>query len=471
MFAEVLNDEFLLWAAERTRLYLEKVVEQWDQPDPIPFDENIDDGPLAFFFVDEDIDDELSANISADGIREVINELDHASVELQNERDQETARICIPSIPILAILQSQLTRAFAFRPSAHPRLDNVFDEGIAENIDVNLGGMVAMRVRGPYEVTDRWYLNDPRWLWMEVVKFFYKFKSRVTFGGVPESAIDIADNARIILVGDWGSGIQRAQDVAGKIRKILTAVPDDSKEQYVIHLGDVYLMGAKEEYRNNFLQHWPVRHGEPFGSFIVCGNHDMYQGGHEYYGTALADSRFAQQAGKSVFALRNANWQFLGIDTAYEEKRLSNGQDKWIKSQLRTTGNRRTTILSHHPLWSDYKPSIGADLRNQIGPILAEGQRKIDAWFWGHEHRCVVYEPRDPVHFTSCVGHGGIPSYLKATASDPYPPNVKYEYRQRYGPGPQPWNTFGFAVIDLDRRDMHVRYIDEFGITHRHEHV
>lgn len=469
MFADLLNDEFLLAAAERIRLYLERVVERWGQPEPRPFDDTIDDGPLAIFF-DEDTDDGLLANISADDIREVIDELDRASLELANERDRETARICIPSIPILAILQSQLTRAFELRPDAYARLDDdIVDREITEDIDDTLGGMVVMRVFGPYEVARPWYLGDPRWLWMRVVVRWYKFKKKVTFGGLPERPVDIADKARIILVGDWGSGLKRAQNVAGRIRDILEKGRDDGKAQYVIHLGDVYYTGSKKEYKNNFLQYWPVDYGEPYGSFIVCGNHDMYRGGHDYYGTALADSRFAQQDHKSVFALRNANWQFLGLDTAYDEKQLSNGQDQWIRQQLKSAGNRRTTILSHHPLWSTYGQEVGEELRNQIGPVL-EG-RHIDAWFWGHEHRCVVYNSRNPVGFTSCVGHGGIPSYLTAAESDPYPPDVKYEYRKQHGHGPEPWNTFGFGVIDLDGRDMHVRYIDESGTVHHDEHL
>ncbi|MGA7054527.1 MAG: metallophosphoesterase [Mycobacterium sp.] len=469
MFADVLNDEFLLAAAERTRLYLEKVVERWDQPQPQLFVEGIDDGPLAYFF-EEDIDDALLANVSADDIREVIGELGRASVELQNERGRETARICIPSIPILAILQSQLTEAFELRPDAYARLDDdIVDWQIPEDIDAMLGGMVVMDLFGRYAVARPWYLGDPRWLWMKVVVSWYKFKKKVTFGGLPKRPVTIAHNARIILVGDWGSGLRRAQDVAGKIQVILKKGFAEGKEQHVIHLGDVYYTGSKKEYKDNFLPYWPVNQGEPVGSFIVCGNHDMYRGGHDYYGTALADARFARQDHKSVFALRNDNWQFLGLDTAYDEKQLSNGQDKWIRDQLDTAGNRRTTILSHHPLWSTYKQEAGEELRNQIGPVLDD--RRIDAWFWGHEHRCVVYNSRNPVDFTSCVGHGGIPSYLTAAEGDPYPPHMKYEYRQRYGHSFEPWNTFGFAVIDLDGRNMHIRYINEFGKVHWREHL
>jgi hypothetical protein len=201
----------------------------------------------------------------------------------------------------------------------------------------------------------------------------------------------------------------------------------------------------------------------------VCGNHDMYRGGHDYYGTALADSRFAKQNHKSVFALRNANWQFLGIDTTYDDKQISNGQLKWIEDHLDTADNRRTAMLSHHPLWSAYRPHAGEELRQQIGPMLKGGQ--IDAWFWGHEHRCLVYKPRDGVNFTSCVGHGGIPSYLIAAQKKPYPPDLQYDYREHHGNGIEPWNTFGFAVIDLDGRKMRVRYIDESGNMHHQEHL
>ena len=58
----------------------------------------------------------------------------------------------------------------------------------------------------------------------------------------------------------------------------------------------------------------------------------MYRGGHDFYATALADPRFHRQAGKSVFALRNNNWQFLGLDTAYEDKQLSMAKSNGLSS-------------------------------------------------------------------------------------------------------------------------------------------
>lgn len=483
MFAEVLNDEFLLAAVDLTRGKLEKLLAS---PAPLtPVDDapllsfsvaemasrpyadisaslaDVDDGPLADLW-DANDDDEPLHDISAEDVQEVINELAHAYRELEDER--ESNGVCIPSNPILAILQSELTELALARNAYAQRIGST-DRSIGGNL-APLPGAIVMRIWGPREVAKPDILSDPRWLWMRVVKGYYKRKHKAAFGGLPHSPVAVADNARIILVGDWGSGIRRARDVAGRIRRILDEGLKEGLEQHVIHLGDVYYTGSKREYERNFLRHWPVHRGEDIGSFIVCGNHDMYRGGHDYYGTALADPRFERQDQKSVFALHNANWQFLGIDTAYDDLQLTNGQDHWITGQLSTSHDRRTTMLSHHPLWSAYKPTTGTSLRSQLGPVL--GDNRIAAWFWGHEHRCLVYKPREQVDFSSCVGHGGIPSSLETPKDLTY---LKYDYRNRYGRGLVRWNTFGFAVIDLAGSDMHVRYIDEFGTTHHRENV
>jgi hypothetical protein len=486
VFADVLNYDYLLVTAQRTRLNLQRVIEGRElrelRDDRVPAlagAGDIEDGPPAYADA-ADIEDGPLAEFSAEQIQEVIDELDRACDELASERDREPEWewMCIPSIPILAILQSELTTAFEQRPDAFARLDE-------DKVERRIAQIRVTHLWRKYEVTDPPIFGDPRWLLMGVVKAWYRYKDdKVTFGGLPQQPVTIANEARIVLVGDWGSGLKRARKVAHQIRRILDDGRAAGREQHVIHLGDVYYTGSRKEYEENFLQYWPVKPGENIGSFIICGNHDMYRGGHDYYGTALADPRFAQQK-ESVFALRNDNWQFLGLDTAYENnKQLSNGQVQWIEGQLNSAPNHRTTILSHHPLWSTRGQEVGKQLRNQIGKIgpVLEGRRRIDAWFWGHEHRCLVYKPRKPVDFTSCVGHGGIPSYLTAAEGDPYPPELKYEYRKRHRHGwlhqllglllgLKPRSTFGFAVIDLDGGDMHVRYIDESGHMHHQEHL
>jgi hypothetical protein len=123
---------------------------------------------------------------------------------------------------------------------------------------------------------------------------------------------------------------------------------------------------------------------------------------------------------------------------------------------------RSTVLLSHHQLFSAYEAGA-RKLRAKMRPVLEE--QPVDAWFWGHEHRCLAYRDLERVRFASCVGHGGIPEYLvdeHAVA----PQGLVYEYRKQHGTGWQPWNTFGFAVLDVDGPKIDVRYIDEDGAEH-----
>ena len=73
--------------------------------------------------------------------------------------------------------------------------------------------------------------------------------------------------------------------------------------------------------------------------------------------------------------------------------------------------------------------------------------------------------PRKSYPVVPCVGHGGIPEYL--VEQTPIPPRgLVYEYRRIHSSDWQPWNTFGFAIVDLDGDRMSVRYVDERGEQH-----
>ena len=95
---------------------------------------------------------------------------------------------------------------------------------------------------------------------------------------------------------------------------------------------------------------------------------------------------------------------------------------------------------------------------------IADAQ-PLDAWFWGHEHRCIVYRDVQNVRLASVVGHGGIPEYLHEELASPFT-GQEYEYRKIHSTDWQPWITFGFCVLDLDGPDLKVTYIDEDGDRH-----
>jgi hypothetical protein len=272
------------------------------------------------------------------------------------------------------------------------------------------------------------------------------------------------------MVGDWGSGLPRAQRVAEHMRTEIEDALGQGRQVHVIHLGDVYYSGFAREYRNRFLRYWPVRANQAneVYSWSLNGNHDMYSGGHGYFETLLADPRFAAQAKSSWFTIENRHWRIVGIDTAWDERGfvhdprtergLADPQAAMLK-QWAEADERPFMLLSHHPLFSAYE-STGPYLREKLSPLLDTD--RIRAWFWGHEHKCVVYEPYGGVAFGRCVGHGGVPVYEvgEPTRTDPVVDWVEDRGIEAFM---ERWALFGFAVADFDGTHVSVRYIDENG--------
>jgi hypothetical protein len=300
-------------------------------------------------------------------------------------------------------------------------------------------------------------ITDPLWVTSAIAMGWRKLRGRHPFNAARPHPRPLARDARLVILGDWGSGIPRAQNVAKEIRRIIE--PDiGRREQHVIHLGDVYYSGFKREYDRNFLRYWPVQQGEPVGSWSCNGNHDMYSGGHAYFGHLLADSRFRAQDRSSWFALENDDWQLLGLDTAYEDHALIDPQGAWVADKLREHKDRRTMLLSHHQLFSAYG-SQGPKIRDKLRGPLDSG--RITAWFWGHEHRCVQYEDgTQGVGKARLVGHSGVPVYAHR---EPVRPPAEFHYLESFPTALEEWAVMGFAVVELSGAHAEVRYFNEFG--------
>jgi hypothetical protein len=324
------------------------------------------------------------------------------------------------------------------------------------------------RVWRPFEVaTGRWvWLSDPRWvfslahkLWRDATDNFASFVAE------PQT-VTFENDARIFLFGDWGSGLDRAVRVADQIKKEMAR--SGRRQNIVVHLGDVYYSGTEREVKRRLLEPWPVDSPATTLSFTLAGNHDMYSGGHGYFEHALTDSRFGRQGGCSYFALQNDHWQLLGLDSAYEDAGLHAEQAAWAQATILERPNTiGTVLLSHHQPFSAHGEG-NPILRRKIAPVLAT--KRVDAWIWGHEHRCIEYGPTEvdgnPLSFSSCLGHGGVPEYLIMKEGETKPPPWAYEYLRVDSDDFQPWGTFGFAVMELKNEKMSIRYIDEHGLNH-----
>lgn len=372
--------------------------------------------------------------------------------------------------PAMSIVQSSLEkhlREIAGAVIEPPRDDD--RRGSARTPAVTattLRGMTAEK-DGDRRVLGAFSETDPRWVACLVAEGIRWFRGKEDFPNKPAEPLDIAPNARVLLVGDWGSGLPRAKELAENVMKKWI---DEAagRERHVIHLGDIYYSGWKGECEDRFLAPWPVKPAQAgaIKSWCLNGNHDMYSGGRGFFRTVLGDARFARQQKSNRFVLRHPKWEILGLDTAYDDDSLGHGQAAWVQERLAGAGGRKGMLLSHHQLFSAYESdskNLGAELREPLKDGL------VRAWFWGHEHRCAIYKPHMGVQYARCIGHGGVPVYQWRGDADPVKEPASYEFRSSFTTtgGVERWAVFGFTVLDF-QADGTIRayYVDASGKTH-----
>lgn len=213
----------------------------------------------------------------------------------------------------------------------------------------------------------------------------------------------IPNDARIAILGDWGSGLYGAPKCAETITSTRPAY------NVVIHLGDVYYAGTAGEVRDRFLKFWPTIAGA--SSWAVNSNHEMYSGGEGIFDVTLRDPRFAQ--GSTCFAFQNDSFLFLGLDTAYDNHDLYESetwrQADWVRRRIAGAGTRKVVLLSHHQPYSQFEKG-GEKLVAKLRDVLES--KRVSAWYWGHEHRCAVFEPHPTYGLKGrCIGHSGYPAF------------------------------------------------------------
>jgi hypothetical protein len=219
---------------------------------------------------------------------------------------------------------------------------------------------------------------------------------------IPEA---IGNQARIALLGDWGTGLYGAPVCAKSIEKATPAFDT------IIHLGDIYYAGNSDEVDARFLKPWPKVPGAR--NRAVNANHEMYSGGEGYYGKVLP----AFQQPSSLFSLQNDHFLLIGLDTGWDEHDLAGNQVGWVTALAAQAGNRKIVLFSHHQPFSVFEAQ-GTNLIKKLRPLLAS--RRIFAWYWGHEHRCMVYEKHQEWQmYGRLIGHSGYPYFRKDFSAYP----------------------------------------------------
>ena len=190
------------------------------------------------------------------------------------------------------------------------------------------------------------------------------------------------ERGRIGIVGDWGTGLYGAPLIARRDAER----PDPF--DLLLHLGDVYYSGTKKRAGElpRYLAEAAERDPRAFNS-----NHEMYSGGECFFKETLP--AFGQDA--SCCAIENDRWMLVGLDVAYTDHEIDDEQVAWLKrsSSIRPAIERSSSsrITSCTRIFD----TQGQKLRAHPGFAVILNSRRIFAWYWGHEHRCAIYQKRE----------------------------------------------------------------------------
>jgi hypothetical protein len=243
---------------------------------------------------------------------------------------------------------------------------------------------------------------------LERVRGKYPFKTATV-----RSQIAFPAQCKIALLGDWGAPNLHAKRIGD------LAIAKGA--EYVIHLGDIYYSGTQSECQT-FVNNWPLKgaEGNPIAgkSFALNGNHEMYSNGTFYFTTVL--DAFQQEA--SYFTLYNDWWQIQGIDTAYVPFSIDGGgqddrlqqQWAWLSESVFGGPAKRNIFLSHQQPVSSHLQELedAYTLKQQFLKFVSNRDyNRIHAWFFGHEHRCEIYDDADAGAYFKArlIGNGSIP--------------------------------------------------------------
>ncbi len=298
---------------------------------------------------------------------------------------------------------------------------------------------------------------------------------------VGAKVITIKANARIGLIGDWGTGALPARRV---LQQLKTQNPD-----VLIHLGDIYYSATEEECRSNFesvVNKVLDRKNTNIPVYTLAGNHDMYSGGVAYYDLLKRLNKPPMVQPASFFCLRTADdaWQLLAMDTGQFDfnpisvnhalTHVEPAERKWHEDRIREFPGK-TILLSHHQLFSAFAqigkanangrfPAFNSELKQALDQFQGTG-KQISAWFWGHEHTLSIYKPYLDLRRGRCLGHSAIPVFAE---DEPYqvvpeidnPPGTLVDAKLTMTEGVY---AHGFAMLTLGKPNATAEYFEDRG--------
>ncbi len=168
------------------------------------------------------------------------------------------------------------------------------------------------------------------------------------------------------------------------------------------------------------------------------------------------------------------------MDTAYADHDLYADQVPWLQSLLAQAGDRRLILFSHHQPYSLLDVQ-GPKLVAKLDQYLQN--KRIFAWYWGHEHHCVLYDEHPAWGVRGrCIGHGGFPYFrqsgfgnapakpvwIRLTSKNLVPGGEILDGRNPYIQGHEDeYGPHGYAVLEFDGPRLNESIVDPEGDTVR----
>ena len=240
-----------------------------------------------------------------------------------------------------------------------------------------------------------------------------------------QSLNTVSDNIRFGLATDSHyadrnpSGTRFYRNSLEKMGEFVNVMNDDSKVDFVIHLGDFKdeAPDKKEEDTLRFLEEIEGVYAEFSGPRYHCiGNHDVDSINKEQFLSIIENTGISKKRSFYSFDIKgfhfvvlDANYDRNGISHFYkdgadwEDTNITSEQIDWLKQDLEMS-NSPTVIFCHHPLFEYYSYGHKYHVNNfkEIQEIVSSNQNTISV-FQGHVH-AEKFERIGEVHYVTQLG-------------------------------------------------------------------
>ena len=318
------------------------------------------------------------------------------------------------------------------------------------------------RLWGRMEVANPKLLSDPGWLRSVASMIKRRFRGTAPFVDRPGAPPALAGSARIVLVGDWGSGLPRAKRVAAQIAKVLD---------------DPAAGGARSTSSTSATS--TTAASTTSTATTSSGRGRCGRGGPTSPPTRSTATTTCTRAGRTTSPRSATRGSPPRAARAGSRSPTTTGSSSASTPPTRTpacTATRRRgsrgsgrTIPIAGPSCSA-TTSCSAPTRRAPGSCGRRSSRCSTA-----RRSTAGSGATSTAASSTATSRTSASRAAPATAGSPStwssstpcrPPGSSTSTASSTAPAGSPWNTFGFAVLDVDGPRIDVRFIDEDGNEH-----